>query len=735
MTTLKWPAMTLRVRLFFLVIAALTPLLAMQGYNQVVFRQERRLEVERMAQLEAKQVAGEVGQIVAGMRKFLLAAANRAQSHPESVDCNAHPAALTTQFPGSLAIAAPDTSEPGYCYARPHPADLSDSTERSHFGLALASGKLAVGDYMINKKTGEKAIPFALPLPHDATDRPQGVIFASLGLEWLTDNLARRRLPTGYSLTVVDRNGTILARLPERDRIGTTVPASWKRIFAAETPLAQTMNDPITQAGSIFAFEPNSSLAEGVGVAIGIEENAAMAAANHALNRALLIAAFGLLAALVLARLIARQSIERPMQSLLDAAKRWRSGDYTARSALQRWPVEMSRLASAFDAMAESLQLREVERTRNELELRHSRDAALNANLSKTQFLASASHDLRQPLHALSMAVAVMQARHVDDADTAHVERIGRSVRSLSNLLNALLDVSQLDAGLVEPSITNFGVATLFDEIAEQFIEVAAQKDISLHIERSMLAVRSDRQLLGRMIKNLVSNAVKYTPLGGSVRLHSYDDGEHVVIVIADSGIGIAADKQEDVFTDFTQLNNPQRDRNKGLGLGLAIVRRMSKLLTHPVALHSVPGEGSTFSVSVMRSTDHYDDSRSEPIRYHYDGQILLVEDDPLVAEATAELLMVWGAQVTTTFSGEEAVALMQDATLHFDAVIADYRLPQMTGAQVVKAAMARWPAIRAVVVTGNSVDQILREIQMLGAGLLQKPIRTAALVEILRRK
>ena len=727
--------MTLRVRLFFLVLASLTPLLATQAYNQLTFRQERRSEVERMVQLEAKLVAGELEQIAAGMHKFLLATANSAQSRPGSVDCNAYLATLTEQFPGSLAIGASDATGKVYCYARPFLPGSLDNSDRAHFRLALDTQQFAVGDYMVGKQTGKKAIGFAFPLPRDAANNPQGVVFASLGLDWLTDYLARKRLPPGYSLTVVDRRGTILVRLPERDHVGVAVPSDWQHIFGVATPVVRLMQDPVTRLTSIFAFEPNSSSAEGIGVSIGIEEGVAMAAADQALQRALIIAVLGMFAAFILAWLIARGAIEQPMQSLLDAAKRWRSGDYTARSSLQSSPAEMTRLAAAFDAMAEALQLREADRTRNELELRRSRDAAQNANLSKTQFLASASHDLRQPLHALSLAVAVMQARHVDDADTANVERIGRSVRSLSNLLNALLDVSQLDAGLVQPSITNFGVAALFDEIAEQFTEVAAQKNITLHIERSMLAVRSDRQLLGRMIKNLVSNAIKYTPAGGNVRVHSYDDGEHVVLVIADSGIGIAPDKQEEVFTDFTQLNNPERDRNKGLGLGLAIVRRMSELLMHPVALQSTPGEGSTFSITVTRTTDHYDDSRSEPIRYHYDGRILLVEDDPLVAEATAELLTVWGAQVTTVSSGEEAVALMQDVSRHFDAVIADYRLPQMTGAQVVKAAMARWPAIRAVVVTGNSIEGILREIQLLGAALLQKPIRTAALVEILRRR
>ena len=727
--------MTLRVRLFLLVLAALTPGLATQIYNQLGFRLERRAEAERRAQSEAARFAGELEQIASGMRKFLLAAANSAQSLPAAHGCNAYLATLRQQLPGALVLGASDVEGKVYCYTEPFQAGKLDNGDRMYVRRALASSSFSVGEYMLGRQSGKPAIAFAYPLPHDAADRAQGVVFGSVGLNWLTDYLAHKNLPPWYTLTVVDRNGTVLVRLPERDRAGSKIPTAWQQNFSARGATVEAAQDPFNGVSTIFAFEPSATPANGLGVVVGVDAAHAMAFADLALQRAVAIVGVGLIIALVLAWLIAREGIERPLQALLDAARLWRSGDYTARSRLRHSPAEISRLAAVFDAMAESLQLREADRSRNELALRRSHDAALKANLSKTQFLASASHDLRQPLHALSLAVAVMQARHADDADTAHVERIGRSVRSLSNLLNALLDVSQLDAGLVQPSISNFSVANIFDEIAEQFTDLATQKQITLHIERCDLAVRSDRQLLGRMLKNLVSNAIKYTPAGGSVRVHAYDDCAQVVVVITDNGIGIAAEQQERVFADFLQLNNPERDRNKGLGLGLAIVRRMSELLNHPVTLDSTPGEGSVFSVSVTRSTDHFDDSRSVPIRYHYEGRILLVEDDPLVAEATAELLTVWGAQVSAVGSGEAALLLMQDPALHFDAVIADYRLPLMNGAQVVKAAMARWPAIRAVVVTGNSMEGVLRETRVLGASLLQKPIRTAALVEILCRR
>ncbi|GAA4020680.1 hybrid sensor histidine kinase/response regulator [Actimicrobium antarcticum] len=726
--------MTLRLRLFFLVLASIVPILATQAYNQARFRQERRLDAQHAVELEAKLVAGELEQIAAGMHKFLLAIANSAQIAPDATNCNSYLAALNKQFPGSLSIGVSDSTGLVYCYAIPFEKGTLTNADRPHFKLAQSTDSFVVGNLMVGKETGKRAIGFAYPLPRDAANQPRGIVFASLSVDWLTDHLGRNPLTAGHSLTVVDRTGTILVSLPERSQIGQTVPPLWQKNFSDGKVSVREMTDPVSQVNGIFAFMPNPSATEGIGVVVGINEATAMASANQSLRRALAVAIAGILAALGLAWLIVSEAIERPLQSLLDAARRWRSGDFTARCNLANAPVEMSRLAGAFDTMAESLQLREADRASNELALRRSRDAALAANRSKTQFLAAASHDLRQPLHALSLAVSVMQVRHADDTDTPHLERIGRSVRSLSNLLNTLLDVSQLDAGLVQPTITDCCLKILFAEVAEEFAGIAAQKQVTMQVMPSTLTVRSDGQLLGRMIKNLVSNAIKYTPSGGSVRVHAREDGNQVVIVVADTGIGIASDLQEEVFTDFIQLNNPERDRKKGLGLGLAIVRRMSELLDHPVRLQSVPGAGSTFSIRVTRSTDKVRGVPQQMIHHRYEGRVLLVEDDPLVAEVTAALLTVWGATVTSVASGEAAVTLMQDAQLHFDALITDYRLQKMSGTSVAKAALSRWPAICAVVVTGDANDDILREVRLLGAALLQKPIRTEALAAILQQ-
>jgi signal transduction histidine kinase len=725
--------MTLRMRLFFLVMAGIIPVLATQAYNQAMLRQDRRVEAQRSVLQEAKLVAGELAQIATGMHKFLLAVANSAQVRPDAIGCNAYLATLNEQFPGSLSIGVSDAAGNVYCYAKPFLPGTLNNADRLHFKLALTGDQFSIGTLMVGKETGKSAIGFAYPLPHDQQGRRQGVVFASLSVDWLGDHLARNPLSPGHTLTVVDQTGTILVRLPERALTGTRVPAQWQRIFDTAQPVAMVSNDPISHANGFFGFMPNATSANGLGVIVGIDEAAAMRAANQALVRALTVAVIGILAAFCIAWLIAHVAIERPLQSLLAAAQRWSSGDYTARSSLRRSPVEIARLAVAFDAMAASLQLREADRAINEQALRTTRDAALLANRSKTQFLAAASHDLRQPLHALSMAVAVMQARHPADTDTAHVQRMARSVRSLSNLLNTLLDVSQLDAGLIQANPGTVSLAALFDEVHEEFSSVAMQKTIRLEVTPSTLAVHSDSQLLGRMIKNLISNAIKYTPAGGHVQLHAHDDGQQIVITVADTGIGIAASKQEMVFTDFVQLDNPERDSNKGLGLGLAIVRRMSELLVHPVTLQSLPGIGSLFTVSAPYPTDLAGSTTPPSIEGHFAGHILLVEDDPLVAEVTTILLRQWGAQVTCVHCGEAAVALLEDQALRFDAVITDHRLPNMSGTDVIKIALTRWPTLRTIVISGDATADMRRDVKTLGATLLQKPVLPEALASALR--
>lgn len=249
--------------------------------------------------------------------------------------------------------------------------------------------------------------------------------------------------------------------------------------------------------------------------------------------------------------------------------------------------------------------LREIrDRTENERLLREARDAAQAASRAKSRFLAAASHDLRQPVHTLRLLLSALegaiesQGGHADPEARELVDEIEAAVLSLSDLLNALLDVSRLDAGVVVPTIAACRVGELLRDVALRFQRAAAAAGVRLSVVPSSLVVRTDPVLLARVLDNLVANAVKFAP-GGRVLVGCRRRDGGVEIQVADTGIGIPDGMTDAIFEEFRQLGNDARQRSRGLGLGLAIVRRTADLLGHPVGVRSARGRGSVFSVTV----------------------------------------------------------------------------------------------------------------------------------------
>ncbi|MBK3737127.1 PAS domain-containing protein, partial [Azospirillum brasilense] len=239
-----------------------------------------------------------------------------------------------------------------------------------------------------------------------------------------------------------------------------------------------------------------------------------------------------------------------------------------------------------------------TERKAMEAALRSARDEAERANLAKSKFLAAASHDLRQPLQSLFFFAAALSAHVGSPAGAKVLGHLEQGLEALKGLLDSLLDVSRLDAGVVTPVFEDFDVAEVLDPIRAAYAPVAAGKGIGWQVEVAAGRVRSDRTLLGRLLRNLVENAIRYTD-SGLVRVQCRPDGRFLSIVIQDTGRGIPDDHLERIFEEFHQVGNPERDRNQGLGLGLAIVRRLSRLLDHPVEVRSAVGKGSAFRVLV----------------------------------------------------------------------------------------------------------------------------------------
>jgi PAS domain S-box-containing protein len=389
----------------------------------------------------------------------------------------------------------------------------------------------------------------------------------------------------------------------------------------------------------------------------------------------------------------------------------------------------------------EQLELRIEAATR---ELRLKKEDAENANYDKTRFLAAASHDLRQPLHALGLFVGELNTKLSTPEQRKIAGKVEESVEALSNLLDALLDISKLDAGVVSPNITNFSIRSLLDRIARDYMPLADRKGITLRVVSNSKIVRSDPLLLERILVNLISNALRYTPAGGKVMVDCRNRGGKLKIEVRDNGIGIPKSEQDSIFREFVQLANKERDRGKGLGLGLAITERIARLLQHDIDLRSAPNAGSVFAVSVPR-VDTSENELAQPVlssaavtehcnkKNEFEGlDVLVIDDNPLVRNGTQGVIESWGCRVSMAASLSEVKDI--HAKANFDLVICDYRLPDGDGVEVADWIMANFKTQPLfILISGDTSPEVLQLVNERGLKLLHKPVRPAKLRSLIQ--
>ena len=392
------------------------------------------------------------------------------------------------------------------------------------------------------------------------------------------------------------------------------------------------------------------------------------------------------------------------------------------------------------EAEREASEERERRRQLDELveELRKRQEAAESANVAKSRFLAAASHDLRQPTHALGLFLQALRQRTLPAPERELVDKIGKPFSAMEALFNALLDVSRLDAGVVEAQPCTFPVTRMLERMRAEYAPQAVAKGLRLSVRPCSAFVVSDPVLLEEMVGNLVSNAVRHTSRG-RVLLGCRRVDRSVRIEVWDTGRGIPKDKQREVFGEFVQLENPERDRRKGLGLGLAIVDRLAKLLDHAVELRSEPGRGSVFSVRVPagRAADFVEEEASEPSRTldPFAGRfVAIVDDDPDVLEAMSSLLRDWRLEVATADSRDAILTKLAGASRVPQAILCDYRLRgEENGIEVIRAIREEFnDDIPAALVTGDTDPLRLQDARHSGLPLVHKPLKPAQLRALL---
>lgn len=602
------------------------------------------------------------------------------------------------------------------------PAFLDASTGRTHFSSVYF------------RKETEPYMTIALAAGRDDT----GVTVAEVNLRFVWDVVSHIRIGQAGYAYVVDSRGHLISHpdislvLQKADLTALPqVRAALKRASIESVPSSNTESAEDPRGRPVLAADASIT---SLGWTVFVEQPRAEALAPlyaSALRTGILLL-LGLLLSIAASVMLARRMVT-PIRALQAGAAEIGAGALDHRIHVDTGD-ELEALAGEFNRMAAQLQEsyadleQKVDDRTRQLEL---------ANRAKSRFLAAASHDLRQPMHALGLFVGQLSDMIQYPEARKIVDQVHASVEAMEQLLNALLDISKLDAGVLTPQLEDFPLATLLQRMENNFAAEARAKGLRLRVRPCHLAVRSDPLLLERIVMNLVSNAVRYTERGGVV-VGCRRRGKRVRIDVWDSGIGIAEDKQREIFREFIQLGNQERDRSCGLGLGLAIVERLARLLDHRIDLASTPGRGSRFSIELPLG-DAQQAIREQrgpvPATNSLNGLFVVVVDDEALVRAGMEgVLHGWGCHVVSAGSGDEALALLGEHERTPDVLISDYRLRENeTGIEVINRLRTHYAsAIPAALISGDTAPERLREAKDSGYPLLHKPVSPAKLRALL---
>ena len=357
------------------------------------------------------------------------------------------------------------------------------------------------------------------------------------------------------------------------------------------------------------------------------------------------------------------------------------------------------------------------------------RSESERANAAKTRFLAAASHDLRQPIHALGLSFATLADKTRNTDTQPIIDQVEGAIDAVDSMLNSLLDISKLDAGVVTPKPEPVAVSTFFRQLKNEFYSTAVERENRLTIRNCNAWVQSDLAMLQRILSNLLGNALRYTT-GGRILVAARRRGEKIRFEVRDTGIGIPEDSFEDIFVEFQQLGNPERDRRQGLGLGLAIVKRLAGLLGHPIGVSSIQGRGSCFWIEVPLATElNFETFPTQEINHQLlnplrDARILVIDDERTILQSMRNLLEQWGCKVATATTIDEAELAVHSQSP--DLLIADYRLTgERTGLDAVyQLRNVIGVNIPALIITGDTAPARLREARDSGLPLLHKPVQ-----------
>ena len=749
--------MKLSTRLFALIVLTLLPILGIEIYDEIDVRSRRAAEGEDQALRLVRMVANEQSKVVEGTRQLLIALGktpilrSQNQGSQDQAACNEYLADLVQSYPQFVSLAAYDRSGRVTCAGAK--AAIADTVgSETYFHTAMATGRFTLGQYVPSEAADGRMIQLSQPY-WDTTNAAAGIVAAGLSIDWLNHELAHNSLPPKATVSVIDRNGVVLARYPEAEKfVGTPIASSaHSYLLSGQEGVREALGfDGVSR---IYAYAPLPGGAPGMTLSIGLDKAELLKVTEGSNQRDITAIIGSLVLALLLASVGARVFIAGPIQALVAAAERWRCGELDARVQLSGPRSEFGRLGAAFNAMAvaigareQDLERRVQERTealKAAMEARHEAEAALHeARKMETigRLTGGVAHDFNNLLAAIVGNIELAKSR------------MGKG-HAANPRLDAAMASANRGAVLVQQLLAFARRQNLRPEVVDLNHQLRNSRDMLQRLLRSDVAVeidlcdeawtaRVDPSQLEAAILNLAINARDAMPNGGRLRLTTdrvdFQNGfnrpglvgQFVALTVADTGTGIPSDVLDQVFEPFFTT----KEIGAGSGLGLSMVQGFARQSAGAVCIDSEFGRGTSVTLYLPRATGPatpmtsvVDNTASET------ETILLVEDDAGLRGVLTQLLEQAGFSVIEASNGSEALGCFRSHARPIDIMVTDLVMADgMSGAELVAAVRGQRPGFPVLMMTGFG-DAMLDETLTGHIPILMKPFQHAVLIRRIR--